>query len=424
MNREIEVWADWKELDDSQLMGLLRANVTRGKEVFSFNYENAWLKSNASRQLDPDLQLVEGPQYLNIDQGPNFGLFLDSSPDRWGRLLMQRREALVARDEQRPSRHLLETDYLLGVHDEQRAGALRFKDPAKGDSWLNDDIHMTTPPWASLRELENASWMIQDNSANEDPHYLEWINLLIAPGSSIGGARPKAGVKDPHEDLWIAKFPGRGDERDIAAWEMLVHRLALDAGLRVAEANLQTFGKGHRTFMTRRFDRVKGSGGSQRIHFASAMTLLGRADGDNHMGGASYLELVEFIGRQGARPVHDLEELWRRIVFSIAVRNTDDHLRNHGFLLTESGWELSPAYDLNTDPNGSGLSLNISETDNALSFDLAMEVSPMFRIHPRRASEILDKVRAAVTKWYTHAKDLGIPGSEQELMKRAFEGSN
>jgi len=424
MNREIEVWADWKELDDSQLMGLLRANVTRGKEVFSFKYENAWLKSNASRQLDPDLQLVEGPQYLNIDQRPNFGLFLDSSPDRWGRLLMQRREALVARDEQRPSRHLLETDYLLGVHDEQRAGALRFKDPEKGDSWLNDHIHMTTPPWASLRELENASWMIQDNAANEDPHYLEWINLLIAPGSSIGGARPKAGVKDPNEDLWIAKFPGRADERDIAAWEMLVHRLALDAGLRVAEANLQTFGKGHRTFMTRRFDRVKGSGGRQRIHFASAMTLLGRTDGDNHMGGASYLELVEFIGRQGARPVHDLEELWRRIVFSIAVRNTDDHLRNHGFLLTESGWELSPAYDLNTDPNGSGLSLNISETDNALSFDLAMEVSPMFRINPRRASEILDKVRAVVTKWYAHAKDLGIPRSEQELMKRAFEGSN
>jgi serine/threonine-protein kinase HipA len=142
------------------------------------------------------------------------------------------------------------------------------------------------------------------------------------------------------------------------------------------------------------------------------------------MGGASYLELVEFIGRQGARPAHDLEELWRRIVFSIAVRNTDDHLRNHGFLLTESGWELSPAYDLNTDPNGSGLSLNISETDNALSFDLAMEVSPMFRIHPQRASEILDKVRAVVAKWYIHAKDLGIPRSEQELMKRAFEESN
>jgi serine/threonine-protein kinase HipA len=424
MNRDIEVWADWKELDDSQLMGLLRANVTRGKEVFSFNYENAWLKSNASRQLDPDLLLVDGPQYFNIDQRTNFGLFLDSSPDRWGRLLMQRREALVAREERRPSRHLLETDYLLGVHDEQRAGALRFKDTEKGDSWLTDDIHMTTPPWASLRELENASWMIQDNSASEDPHYLEWINLLIAPGSSIGGARPKAGVKDPNEDLWIAKFPGRADERDIAAWEMLVHRLALDAGLRVAEANLQTFGKEHRTFMTRRFDRVKGSGGRHRIHFASAMTLLGRTDGDNHMGGASYLELVEFIGRQGARPVHDLEELWRRIVFSIAVRNTDDHLRNHGFLLTESGWELSPAYDLNADPNGNGLSLNISETDNALSFDLAMEVSPMFRIHPQRASEILDKVRAVVTKWHTHAKDLGIPRSEQELMKRAFEESN
>ncbi len=424
MNREIEVWADWRGLEGAQLMGLLRANVARGKEVFSFNYDKAWLKSHASRQLDPDLHLVKGPQYLNIDQRPNFGLFLDSSPDRWGRLLMQRREALVARKEKRSIRHLQETDYLLGVHDQQRAGALRFKDPDQEGLWLNDDVHMTTPPWASLRELENASWMIQDNSANDDPHYLEWLNLLIAPGSSIGGARPKAGVKDPNDDLWIAKFPGRADERDMAAWEMLVHQLALDAGLRVAEANLQTFGKGHCTFMTRRFDRVKGSGGHQRIHFASAMTLLGRTDGDNHMGGASYLELVEFISRQGARPAQDLEELWRRIVFSIAVHNTDDHLRNHGFLLTENGWELSPAYDLNADPNGSGLSLNISETDNALSFDLTLEVSHMFRIKPHRANEILNKVRAVITNWKAHAKNFGIPRSEQELMKRAFEESN
>lgn len=423
MSREIEVWADWHELGQACLMGVLRASSSRGKEVFSFNYDSTWLQHNASRQLDPDLALVEGPQYFHNDQRPNFGLFLDSSPDRWGRLLMQRREAAQARKEPRPSRNLLETDYLLGVHDEQRAGALRFKDPAMSDSWLNDDSSMATPPWASLRELENASWMIQSDSANDDPHYLEWLNLLIAPGSSIGGARPKAGVRDPKQDLWIAKFPGRSDERDMAAWEMLVHQLAEEAGLHVAEAELQSFGKGHRTFMTRRFDRVAGSTNFKRIHFASAMTLLGRSDGDDCTAGASYLELVEFIGRHGAHPARDLEELWRRIVFSIAVHNTDDHLRNHGFLLTEMGWELSPAYDLNADPTGNGLSLNISETDNALELDLAMEVAAMFRIKPTRADEIVEQVRQAVATWSAKAKELRIPRAEQELMNRALSAS-
>jgi len=420
MSRHIEVWADWHELGEPQLMGMLRASPSRGKEIFSFHYEPKWLKQNASRQLDPDLALVEGPQYLNPSQKPNFGMFLDSSPDRWGRLLMQRREAAQARKETRPARHLAETDYLLGVHDEQRAGAIRFRDVDVSDSWLNNDTRMATPPWALLRELQNASWMIQNDSSHDDSHYLEWLNLLMAPGSSIGGARPKAGVRDPNHDLWIAKFPGRSDERDMAVWEMLVHQLAREAGLNVADAELQSFGKGHRTFMTKRFDRVAGSANAKRIHFASAMTLLGRADGDNHTSGASYLELVEFIGRHGSHPASDMEELWRRIVFSIAVHNTDDHLRNHGFLLNEMGWKLSPAYDLNADPQGSGLSLNISETDNALEFDLAMEVSAMFRIKESRAVEILSHIRQTVATWPTKAKEWNIPKAEQELMKRAF----
>ena len=421
MSREIEVWADWQELGAPILMGHLRSSLTRGKEVFSFSYEGEWLASGAERQLDPDLRLFGGPQYLNSVERPNFGLFLDSSPDRWGRLLMQRREAALAREANRPARRLQETDYLLGVHDEQRSGALRFKERETGDSWLNNESSMRTPPWTSLRELEHASWKIQDASANDDPHYLEWLNLLIAPGSSIGGARPKAGVRDPDGDLWIAKFPGRTDARDIAAWEMLVHQLAVKAGLRVAEDDLQQFGGGHRTFMTRRFDRVRGTNGTQRIHFASAMTLLGHSDGDNHLAGASYLEIVEFLTRQGAETVNDLEELWRRIVFSIAVHNTDDHLRNHGCLLTENGWILAPAYDLNPDPTGAGLSLNISETDNALSFDLALEVAPYFRLKQPSAEAILREVKHAVGTWKEHASDLGIARTEQEIMAAAFE---
>lgn len=421
MSRQIEVWADWKGLGFPTLMGHLRCSLTRGKEVFSFTYEDDWLASAGARQLDPDLKLYGGPQYLNSGERPNFGLFLDSSPDRWGRLLMQRREAAQAREANRPVRRLQETDYLLGVHDEQRSGALRFKERETGDAWLNDEGSMRTPPWALLRELEHASWKIQDDSSHDDPHYLEWLNLLIAPGSSIGGARPKVGVSDTLGDLWIAKFPGRADSRDMAAWEMLVHQLAIKAGLQVADAGLHQFGDGHRTFMTRRFDRVPGTNGMQRVHFASAMTLLGLADGADHLAGASYLELVEFLTRQGARPNSDLEELWRRIVFSIAVHNTDDHLRNHGFLLTEGGWILSPAYDLNPDPDGAGLSLNISETDNALSFDLALEVAPFFRLKPQTAESILQQTKEAVEAWKEHANALGIPRAEQESMAAALQ---
>lgn len=421
MSREIEVWADWRDLSAPTLMGQLRSLASRGKEVFSFSYDSGWLADGVASPLDPDLQLFAGPQYPHSGDRPNFGVFLDSSPDRWGRLLMQRREAALARKTQRPARRLQETDYLLGVHDEQRSGALRFKEREIGDGWRNYEPSMRTPPWASLRQLEHASWKVQGASASDDPHDLEWLNLLIAPGSSLGGARPKAGVSDPQGDLWIAKFPARSDRRDMAAWEMLVHRLALESGVLVAEGSLQQFGDGHRTFMTRRFDRVQGTGGQQRVHFASAMTLLGHTDGDDHLAGASYLELVDFLNRQGEQPANDLEELWRRIVFSIAVHNTDDHLRNHGFLLTARGWRLSPAYDLNSDPDGTGLSLNISETDNALSFDLALEVASYFRLQPRQAETILQNVKIAVSQWKAHASALGIPRAEQELMTAAFE---
>jgi serine/threonine-protein kinase HipA len=202
---------------------------------------------------------------------------------------------------------------------------------------------------------------------------------------------------------------------------MLVHQLAVKAGLQVSESSLYQFGNDHRSFLTRRFDRVPGTKGRERIHFASAMTLLGHADGDGHDTGASYLELVEFIIRNGARPTADLEQLWCRIVFSIAVHNTDDHLRNHGFLLTENGWILAPAFDLNPDPSGIGLSLNISETDNALNFDLALEVAPFFRLKRPAAETILQQVRHTVRSWQSHAKALRIPRMEQEVMATAFE---
>jgi len=419
MSRGIEVWADWHELGAPTLMGVLRASEAQGKEVFSFEYEAGWLEGASFRSLDPDLQLYGGPQYLDGETRPNFGLFLDSSPDRWGRLLMQRREAVVAKKEARTQRRLQELDFLLGVHDEQRLGALRFKGPATGQ-WLSDDSSMTPPPWASLRELEQASWKLQREDASEDAHYLQWLNLMIAPGSSLGGARPKAGVQDESGDLWIAKFPGRNDSRDMGAWEMVSHDLAVAGGLFVAEARLGQFGGKQGTYMTRRFDRMAETKGKGRIHFASAMTLLGHNDGADHAAGVSYLDLAELIIRQGADPDADLKELWRRIVFSISIHNTNDHLGNHGFLLTQEGWKLSPAYDINPDPDGRGLTLNISETDNSLSFDLALEVAHHFRLDPDEAGKSLKVVKDAVASWRDVASKRGISRSEQDALESAF----
>lgn len=411
--RAILVYADWIGFEQPTHMGTLYATHARGKEIFSFEYNEAWLKSSA-HHLDPDLQLYSGQQYLSEGKS-NFGIFLDSSPDRWGRVLMDRREAILARSEGRKARTLFETDYLLGVFDGHRMGALRFKENEDGD-FLNNNREMASPPWTSIRELEEASLHLEEDDV-DDALKMKWLNMLMAPGSSLGGARPKASVVDSKGQLWIAKFPSRNDNRDIGAWEMVVHELAVKAGLNVAEGMTGTYYSNQHTFLTKRFDRTaKG----ERIHFASAMTLLGHTDGTDHTAGASYLELVEFIMKYGAQVNEDLEELWRRIVFYISVCNTDDHLRNHGFLLTPTGWVLSPAYDINPVETGTGLSLNISEKDNALNLDLAKEVAPYFRVSTKRADEIMDHVKKSVSGWGKEAEQNGISKSERGVMEKAF----
>jgi serine/threonine-protein kinase HipA len=411
--KEIQVYAHWQGLQEPSLMGVLSVSPAKGKESFSFEYADAWLKSGFSQMIDPDLQLYSGAYYPRDDK-PNFGIFLDSCPDRWGRVLMQRREAAIAKQEDRAAKKLLESDFLLGVYDGHRMGALRFKLDSDGP-FLNDNKAMAAPPWTSLRELEHASLKFEEDNT-DDPEYLKWVAMLIAPGSSLGGARPKASVMDAHNNLWIAKFPSRNDDKDIAAWEMVTNQLAINAGLNVAEGKLLQFNNKYHTYLTKRFDRTAAD---ERIHFASAMTLLGHIDGED-ASGASYLELMEFISRHGAAVEKDLEELWRRIVFSICVKNTDDHLRNHGFLLTEKGWLLSPAYDINPNEYGKGLSLNITDTDNSLDLDLAMEVASYFRLSDDKASQIIQQVSAVVKDWKKVAADYKISNAEQERMSAAF----
>jgi serine/threonine-protein kinase HipA len=415
---ELKIWVygDWQFLGGVRLMGILTTQHIRGKEIFSFEYNDNWITSSGQALfLDPNLSMYKGKQYLP-EEHHNFGLFLDSSPDRWGRLLMRRREAWSAKKEEREERTLFESDYLLGVFDGTRMGGLRFKLEEGGD-FLNNQKKMAAPPWTSIRELEYASLQLERDDVFNDPEYAKWLNLLIDPGSSLGGARPKASVTDEKGNLWIAKFPSAKDDKDAGAWEMVVHQLAANCGIEVPEAKIQQFSSKQHTFLTKRFDRIQ----QQRIHFASAMTLLGLQDGVDYKDGISYLNLAEFIIQQSASAKEDLEQLWRRILFNILVSNTDDHLRNHGFLLTNHGWRLSPAYDMNPNEMGNGLTLNISENSNELDISVVMHTAIYYQVKVDTANKILQEMLKEIANWRAIAKKFGISNSEIEQTKRAFK---
>ncbi len=411
----IYVYADWLGLEGPKHMGTLAVDIVRGEEIFSFDYSKEWIANGNHQQLDPELQFYSGAQYLTEGKA-NFGVFTDSCPDRWGRHLMKRREAILAKREKRTPNKLYESDFLLGVHDGSRMGALRFKLNPDG-KFLNDNGSFSTPPWARISELEQASLNLEEDGTENLEEYLKWINMLISPGSSLGGARPKANVVDEANNLWIAKFPSRYDDTDVGGWEMVAHKIALEAGINMSLCKAQKFSNDNYTFLTKRFDRDESQ---NRIHFASAMTCLGKVDGEDHSAGVSYLNLAEFIVQNGSNVNCDLEELWRRIVLNICISNVDDHLRNHGFILTETGWRLSPAYDINPVSEGEGLKLNITDNDNSQDLNAAFSVIDNFRINQAKAEEIVKKVRNAVLKWRDHANSLGLSPKKQGLMERAF----
>ena len=323
------------------------------------------------------------------------------------------KEAIDARKEDRKPRKLTESDFLLGVYDESRMGALRFSLEEGGD-FLSNDKSFATPPWVHLRTLENASIAFENDESGLNE---TWLRELLAPGSSLGGARPKATVQAADGALWIAKFPSKHDESNSGAWEKVVHDLARLCGLNVPESRLETFSKTGSTFLVKRFDRD----GRRRIHFASAMTLLGKTDGASAADGSSYLDLAAFIRANGAAPRQDLAELWKRIVFSMAVSNTDDHLRNHGFLLTLTGWRLAPLYDVNPVPTGDRLSLNVSEYDNTIDLDLALEVADYFGLSPQEAQQAAEEICKTVSgHWEQLAGQYGLSRGAVEYMRPAF----
>lgn len=409
---DIYVFADWYGMESPTLIGVLSGLFAKGKKAFSFAYDKNWLKTNVQRLLDPDIAFYSGPQYPTSKE--NFGIFLDSMPDTWGKTLMKRKAIQDAREKDERPRALYEIDYLLGVFDESRMGALRFKTELDG-AFLDNDIQNPTPPWSSLGNLQEAARQLESDDPNEVMK--KWIAVLVAPGSSLGGARPKANIFDLKKNLWIAKFPSKTDMVDKAAWEFLAYKLATAAKIDMAESKIEKISGQYHTFLTRRFDRYNG----KRIHFASAMTMTGNTENSIKESAPSYLEIVEFIENYGANVKTNLHQLWRRIVFNIAISNTDDHLRNHGFVLTDKGWILSPAYDLNPSTEKDGLSLNIDMDNNALDFDLAKSVGEYFRLNGVEMESILNEVQSAVKNWKKVATQIGISRKGQQLMESAFK---
>ena len=409
----VQVVLDWEALGGQHAVGALHVAATRGTPVFSFEYDAGWLQDRRGLALDPDLALVRGRTWPRPDQ-PNFGIFLDSAPDRWGRTLLQRRENWEARQENRKPRVLREWDFLLGVEDVTRLGALRFRRPPDRDFLAHSD-GMAVPPVAHLRELAAVAAAIdQDDRDVSQEEEGRWLRQLVAPGSSLGGARPKAVVRDESGHLCLAKFPARLDRFDVGAWEFVLNQLARQAGISVPEARLLDLGDLGSTLLMRRFDRTDSGA---RIPFASAMTLLGRRDGEP---GASYLELAELLMRQGARPAADARELFARVLFNVAVSNTDDHLRNHGFFLTPTGWTLAPAFDLNPNPQGGPHTLLLDEVHDEGDLETVMTSRRSFGLSAQEAAQAHRAVVDAVRGWQRVAADAGISEREVERMAGAF----
>ena len=407
MDREIVVHIDLHGAP--VLVGRLWTRVRKGRQSASFEYDAAWLEHPERFALEPALTLAPGP-FHTPPQKALFGAIGDSAPDRWGRVLMRRAERRRADKEGQTPRTLYEADFLLRVDDEARQGALRFAD-APGGPFLAPVVDGRIPPLVQLPRLLSAAERLADEKENDDD-----LRLLLAPGSSLGGARPKASVRDRDGSLALAKFPHPQDEVDVVLWEAVALSLAHGASLAVPGWRVEGV-DGKPVLLIRRFDRAVG----RRLPFLSAMSMLGATDNENH----SYLEIVDALRQYGAAAKADLAQLWRRLVFNVLVSNTDDHLRNHGFLYaSDGGWRLSPAYDLNpvpVDVRPRVLSLAIDLDDPTASIERAVETAGYYGLAPSEAARIAGQVACAVSGWRAEAARWKVQAREIERMSSAFE---
>lgn len=409
--RRLFVFADFDWLSEIELIGELNYESLRGSDSYSFTFNDEWLIKHGNISFSGDLNNFPGHQYTQPEKDL-FGCFSDALPDRWGRMLINRREQILASQEKRQVRRLSSFDYLLGIDDYSRIGGFRFKETIDG-AFINSDNSFRIPPLTNLSELGAACQEIEKSENNNLLPDMKWIAQLIQPGSSLGGARPKASVKGADNVLYVAKFPSRNDDYDVELWEHLCHLLASKSGINTAQTKtVSTNGKYH-TLLSQRFDRDVNS---KRLHFASAMTLLGLNDGDNASTGHGYLDIVDFILQNCTNVEDNLKELYRRVAFNICIGNSDDHFRNHGFLLTSKGWTLSPAYDINPTINDN-LSLLISSSSNQADLNILLGASESYMLNRKVAGQIISEVRGSISNWKTIAKQIGIQKREMDLFR-------
>ena len=413
--KKLYVYADFDWLKEVEFVGELGYESLRGSDSYSFKFADSWIKKYNAISLSEDLNNYPGIQYTQPNKDI-FGCFADALPDRWGRTLLLRREQILAQEENRSVRRLSSFDFLTGIDDFSRMGGFRFKETSDGE-FINADNSLRIPPLTDLRELIAASKEIEKSEeANALPEK-RWIAQLVQPGSSLGGARPKANVVDADRSIYVAKFPSLKDDYDAGLWEYFCHLLAPNAGINAAETKVLAINDKHHTLLSRRFDRMEEG---KRIHFASAMTLLGLNDGDNATTGHGYIDIVDFIISGCTDVDANLRELFRRVAFNICVGNSDDHFRNHGFLLTAKGWTLSPAYDMNPTLNDHQ-SLLINSKTNKSDLSILLDSCDEYMLTFEIAKGIINEVVAAVKGWRTLANRLGIAKRERNLFGGVFD---
>ena len=401
--KRITVYADFDFLSTPQEIGILGYEHVRGKDHFVFEYSRQWLKQHGGILLSGDLMNVPSLQHPRGNDNV-FGFVKDSFPDHWGRLLLDRRERLTAQSEGRPTRMLTNYDYLIGIEDFTRMGGIRYKEE-DSDGYINASDKYLVPPIENLRAQCDACHEIElAEERNELPEQ-RWLDQLIGPGTSLGGARPKANVVDTDGTLYVAKFPSKKDLENTELIEHFSHHLAAKAGINVAKTRTIRISKDRDLLLSERFDRTKDG---RRIHFASAMSLLGLDDGADSSTGNGYLDIVDFILHGCTDVRQNLRELYRRVAFNVMFGNTDDHFRNHGFLLTPKGWTLSPAYDINPGAKSHQCLLIDSYTEQS-DINALLSASENYMLERQEAAEIIEGVRAAIKDWRMIATELQIP---------------
>lgn len=407
--KTLYVYADFDWLKETELIGKLGYESLRGSDTYCFTFSHEWLTNHGDLFLSDDLNNYPGQQYTQAGKDI-FGCFNDALPDRWGRTLLLRREQIAAMEEKRSVRRLSSFDFLTGIDDFSRMGGFRFKKDPYG-AFMNASEFLKIPPLTDIRTLMAASAEIEKSEETNVLPDRKWLVQLVQPGSSLGGARPKASVIDTDKTLYIAKFPSRKDDYDVGLWEHFSHLLAIRAGIHAAKTKVLTTGDKYHILLSKRFDRTEEG---KRIHFASAMTLLGLSDGDNATTGHGYLDLVDFMIQYCTNVEDNLQELYRRVAFNICIGNSDDHFRNHGFLLTAKGWTLSPAYDMNPTLHAYQ-SLLVSSTSNKADLNILVDACEEYMIKRTVAEKIITEVVTAVKGWRALATRLGLAKREMDL---------